>query len=276
MRTFFHLLATALVVVTANNFVWFAVVFWAFLTTKSVISTSTMGGLYLVMMAASGIWFGAIVDRHKKKHVMLGSSLASVLAFGAGLVFLYVVPADAFSSVASPWLWILVTILLTGTIAGTVYNIAVPTLVGLTVPEEQRDRANGMFGTVIGTGFAINSVASGVALAYLGMEGVLGIAIAATLVALVLLGLARIDERDSSAEPRAVPVADPLRAPSRGHEGNEDEVGDGADHERRQRRGRLLDTVRETQGAAEALRRNDLLKDCLLDRLDEREQQRPD
>ena len=196
MKTFFHLLAVALVVVTTTNFVWFALIFWAFLTTKAVIATSTMGGIFLVMMAASGVWFGSIVDHHKKKHAMLGSSLATLTAFTAGLLFLHYAPAGAFASVASPWLWTLVVILLCGTIAGTIYNIAIPTLVGLTVPAERRDRANGMFGTVIGIAFGITSVASGVALAYLGMKWVLAMAIAATLVGIVMLLLVRVDERE--------------------------------------------------------------------------------
>jgi len=196
MKTFFQLLATALVVVTSNNFVWFALIFWAFLSTKSVISTSTMGGIYLVLMAVSGIWFGSIVDHHKKKHAMLGSSLATLLAFAAGLAVLHFAPAGAFTSVASPWLWLFVGILACGTIAGSIYNIAIPTLVGLTVPEERRDRANGMFGTVIGIAFAITSVASGVALAYLGMKWVLGIAIAMTLVAIAMLAFIRVEERE--------------------------------------------------------------------------------
>lgn len=196
MKTFFQLLATALVVVATTNFVWFAVVFWAFLTTKSVLSTSTMGGIFLIAMAVSGIWFGSIVDHHKKKHAMLGSSFATLAAFSIGFAVLHYVPAEAFTSVSSPWLWILVAILVCGTVAGTIYNIAVPTLIGLTVPEERRDRANGMFGTVIGIAFGITSVASGVALAYLGMKWVMVIAIGFTLVAIVMLALIPIDERE--------------------------------------------------------------------------------
>ena len=196
MKTFFRLLATALVAVTTNNFVWFALVFWGFLSTKSVISTSTMGGLFLVGTAVSGIWFGSIVDHNKKKHAMLGSSLATLVAFTVGMIVLQFAPAGAFASVSSPWLWILVVILLCGTISGNIYNIAIPTLVGLTVPEERRDRANGMFGTVIGTAFAITSVASGIALAQLGMKWVLGIAIAFTLVAIAMLSFIPIEERE--------------------------------------------------------------------------------
>src|SRR5688500_12858117 len=195
MSTFFRLLATALVVVTSNNFVWFALIFWGFLSTRSVIATSTMGGVFLVGTAVSGIWFGSIVDHHRKKHAMLGSSLATLIAFTIGLAFLAIAPPDAFSSVASPWLWILVVILLCGTIAGNIYNIAIPTLIGLTVPEDRRDRANGMFGTVIGMAFCITSVASGVALAYLGLQWVVVIAIGMTLLAIVMLLLTRSEGR---------------------------------------------------------------------------------
>jgi DHA3 family multidrug efflux protein-like MFS transporter len=216
MTTFFRLLATALVVVTSNNFVWFALIFWGFLSTKSVISTSTMGGVFLVGTAVSGIWFGSIVDHHRKKHAMLGSSLATLFAFAIGLVFLEMAPPDAFSSVASPWLWILVVILLCGTIAGNIYNIAIPTLIGLTVPEDRRDRANGMFGTVIGMAFCITSVASGVTLAHLGMKWVLGIAIAFTLVAIVMLALTPVEEREivhlADAGPKTIDLKGTLAA----------------------------------------------------------------
>ncbi len=185
-----------MLVLTTNNYVFFALTFWAFLTTQSVLSTSFLGGIYLVLMAVSGFWFGSIVDHHKKKHAMLGSSLATLLAFVLGLLFLHFAPAGVFESVSSPWFWLLVVILVCGTIAGMIYNIAIPTLVGLTVPEERRDRANGMFGTVVGIAFGITSVASGVALAHLGMKWVLGIAIAATLVAIAMLAFTRVEERE--------------------------------------------------------------------------------
>ena len=56
MRTFYRLLAVALLAGTTNNFVWFALTFWAFLTTRSVISTSVMGGIFLVLTAITGFW----------------------------------------------------------------------------------------------------------------------------------------------------------------------------------------------------------------------------
>ena len=83
MKTFFRLLATALVVVTTNNFVWFGVIFWGFLSTKSVISTSTMGGLFLIGMAVSGIWFGSIVDHNRNPRNFSAREAVSVLSISA-------------------------------------------------------------------------------------------------------------------------------------------------------------------------------------------------
>jgi MFS transporter, DHA3 family, multidrug efflux protein len=194
MNTFYRLLGVALLVVTANNFVWFALTFWAYLSTRSVVSTSTLAGVFLVMMMVSGLWFGSLVDHHKKKHAMLGSSIATLLFFIAGLVLLQVTPASAFTSAGSARLWMFAIVLLGGTIVGGIYNIAIPTLVAFIVPEDRRDRANGLFGTVIGIAFGITSVVSGVTLAFGGMRLVLLIAIAATAVAIVALALIRVPE----------------------------------------------------------------------------------
>ena len=195
MKTFYQLLGVALLVTTTNNFVWFALTFWAFLTTKSVISTSVIAGVFLVLTAISGFWFGSIVDHHKKKHAMLGSSAVTFSLFLIGLGIFQAAPPSAFVSVSSPILWIFVVILLSGTLVGTIYNIAIPTLVALIVPEDRRDRANGMFGTTIGIAFGITSVASGISLAFGGMAFVLLTAVVATVLAIVALAMIRIPER---------------------------------------------------------------------------------
>jgi MFS transporter, DHA3 family, multidrug efflux protein len=194
MTTFYKLLGVALLVVTANNFVWFALTFWIYLSTRSVVSTSTLGGAFLVMAMVSGLWFGSIVDHNRKKHAMLGSSIVTLLFFVAGLALLELTPASAWTSVASPRLWLFAVVLLGGTITGSIYNIAVPTLVAFIVPEDRRDRANGLFGTVIGVAFGITSVASGITLAFGGMRLVLLIAIVATVLAIVALSLIPVHE----------------------------------------------------------------------------------
>jgi MFS transporter, DHA3 family, multidrug efflux protein len=196
MKTFYRLLGIALLVVTTNNFVWFALTYWAYLTTRSVISTSVMAGIFLVLTAVTGIWFGSIVDHHKKKNAMLGSSVATLALFLIGLAVLLTTPASVFASVSSVRLWVFVVILLSGTLVGTIYNIAIPTLVAHIVPEDQRDRANGMFGTTIGIAFGITSVASGVSLAFGGMEFVLLAAAIATALAIGMLALVPVPEKE--------------------------------------------------------------------------------
>ncbi|HEV7763957.1 MAG TPA: MFS transporter, partial [Thermoanaerobaculia bacterium] len=100
----------------------------------------------------------------------------------------------SFSTVASVPLWAFAGILLFGTITGSIYNIAIPTLIGLVVPVDRRDRANGMFGTIIGIAFGITSVASGVVLAFGGMQLVLASAVVATAIAVVVLALLPLPE----------------------------------------------------------------------------------
>jgi MFS transporter, DHA3 family, multidrug efflux protein len=218
MTTFYRLLGIALLVVTTNNFVWFALTFWAYLTTRSVVSTSVMAGIFLVLTAVSGFWLGSIVDHHNKKHAMLGSSVATLALFLIGIAVFHTTPPDTFTSVSSPLLWVFVIILLTGTLAGTTYNIAIPTLVAIIVPEDRRDRANGMFGTTIGTAFALTSVGSGVSLAYGGMGFVLIVAAIATSVAIVLLALLPIGED------RIVPRGDGSPSATRNPAGEPDEM----------------------------------------------------
>ncbi len=53
MKTFYAILANSLAASLTNTFVWFAVTFWVYLQTKSVLATSVMAGVYLVTVA---IW----------------------------------------------------------------------------------------------------------------------------------------------------------------------------------------------------------------------------
>ena len=195
MKKFNQLLVVTLIAVTTTYFVWFALIFWAYLTTKSVISTSIVAGLQLVITAVTSVWFGSIVDNNKKKTAMLGSSLATLLLFSIGLAFFSLQPESAFLLVSNAPFLVFLIILLLGSAAGNMYNIAVPTLIGLVVPEKERDRANGLFGTVTGISIALTSVASGFILAYGGMSGVLLAGIGGTLLAIVALLLIPVPEK---------------------------------------------------------------------------------
>ena len=195
MKTFYQLLGNALIVSTTNNFMWFALTYWVYLETKSVVSTGVVAGIFLVATAISGFWFGSIVDHNKKKYMMLGSSIATLILFTLGFLLYSVTPLSVFTSVTSPTLWIFVLILLFGAVAGNIYNIAIPTLVTVLIPEDRRDRANGLFGTMMGTAFAITTVASGLVLGFGGIFWVLMIAIAFTVLAILCLTFIPISEK---------------------------------------------------------------------------------
>ena len=71
-------------------------------------------------------------------------------------------------------------LILAGAIAGNLRSVALSTTVTLLVPEDERDKANGLVGTVNGVAFAITSVFSGLAIGLLGMGACLVIAIVLT------------------------------------------------------------------------------------------------
>ena len=55
MRAFHLILANSLIQNVTNFTVWFALVFWAFLETRSVFVTGMIGGVYLVFTAGLAI-----------------------------------------------------------------------------------------------------------------------------------------------------------------------------------------------------------------------------
>jgi MFS transporter, DHA3 family, multidrug efflux protein len=180
MRLFYQLLGNTLLSSVTNMTVWFGLTFFVFLETRSVFATAIISGIYLVTVAISGFWFGSLVDRHRKKTVMLLSSAASLVFYGAGLAVYLLAAADAFARPGSVTLWVLVVVLLAGVIVGNLRGIALPTLVTIIIPEDRRDRANGLVGTASGISFLIVSVISGLLVGLGGMLWVLVLALALT------------------------------------------------------------------------------------------------
>ncbi len=215
MNFVFHqILANNLVANITNFTVWFAVTFWVFLETRSVFATGMIAGIFLVFTAGLGFWFGSLVDHHSKKRVMLGSSATSFALYAIALAVERLAPPGAFNNVASAWLWVLVLSAMLGVIAGNLRGIALSTLVTILIPEDRRDKANGLVGMVGGIGFLTTSVISGFLVAYGGMAGALAIALALTLVAFVHLASIPIEEKATEATP-GVP-AEPKRVDIRG------------------------------------------------------------
>jgi DHA3 family multidrug efflux protein-like MFS transporter len=187
MKTFHAALANSLVAFVVNNFVWFAVTFWVYLETKSVIATSVMAGVFTLTVAFSGFLLGSLVDRYPKKRVMLLSSIVSLVLYAiAGFIF-FTTPYEEFADVSSVRLWIFIVLALVGAIGGNLRGIALSTLVTILIPEDERDKANGLVGTANGVAFLGASIFSGLAVGYLGMFWVLVIAIAVSLLVIAHL-----------------------------------------------------------------------------------------
>lgn len=214
MNAFHQILGNNLVANITNFTVWFALTFWVFLETKSVFATGMIAGVYLVLTAGFGFWFGSIVDHNPKKLAMLGSSVVSLVFYAVSLVLLLLVPQEAFTDPYGWQLWVFVALIMLGVIAGNIRSIALPTLVTILIPEDRRDKANGLVGMVSGIGFLTTSVISGFLVAWGGMLAVLVLALALTVLAYAHLTFVSIDEK--RVEPVAGEPAEPKRVDIRG------------------------------------------------------------
>lgn len=201
MRAFYHVLINTLIANVTTSFLWFALVFWVYLETKSVLATGIIGGAYMLLVAVTSIFFGTVVDHHKKKAVFLFSSAVTLGLFAlAGLLYV-LQPSSALLDITSPLFWAFIGLILLGAIVGNMRNIALSTIVTLLVPKAKRANANGLVGTVSGIGFIVTSVFSGLAIGLLGMNWVLGISVVLTALALVHVWYIDIPEKGVAHDP---------------------------------------------------------------------------
>jgi MFS transporter, DHA3 family, multidrug efflux protein len=215
MRTFHLLVANTLVASVTNNFLWFALTFWVYLETRSVMATAIIGGGYMLLFAISGMFFGTFVDRHRRKTSMELSSALSLVAFALAGVIYVTASGGALRDLAHPSFWAFVALVLGGAIAGNLRAVALSTTVTLLVPEDRHDRANGLVGTANGVSFAITSVFSGLAVGLLGMGACIVIAIVLTAaVTAHLLTIRFVEAKPEQVEgaPRMIDVAGAVRA----------------------------------------------------------------
>ena len=203
-KTFYAILANSLVASLTNTFVWFAVTFWVYLETKSVIATSVMAGIYTATVALSGIYLGSLVDRYPKKKVMLASSFISLVLYTLACILYVSTPAAVFKDASSPALWVFIVLALFGALVGNLRSIALITLVTVLVEEEIRDRANGLVGTANGIAFLAASIMSGLAIGFLGVLWMLAVAIGLMVMVLLHLWTLPIPDahKDTSASDR--------------------------------------------------------------------------
>ena len=194
MQRFYQVLLNTLIANVTTSYLWFALTFWVYLETRSVMATAIIGGSYMLLVAALGLVFGTIVDHNRKKQVMVGSSVVTLAAYVlAGLLYLRF-PESELVDWNGAVFWMFAGIILIGGVVENMRNIALSTTVTLLVPKEGRDKANGMVGAVQGVAFMVTSVFSGLSIGLLGMGWTLGIAVALTAVALTHLLFVNIPE----------------------------------------------------------------------------------
>ena len=195
VRAFHQVLANTAVANVTTSYLWWGLTFWAYLETRSVLATAIIGGSYMLLVAVFGVVFGVIVDRTKKKAVMvLSSTITLVTYLIAGALYLSF-PESVLVDWGGPWFWVFAAVILVGGVVENLRNIALSTTVTLLVPADRRDRANGLVGAVQGIAFMVTSVFSGLSIGLLGMGWTVVIAIVATALALVHLLFVPIPEK---------------------------------------------------------------------------------
>lgn len=214
-KQFYAVLGNTVVASTTNTLVWFAVTFWVYLETKSVIATSIMAGIYLVTVALSGFLLGSLVDRYRKKTSMALSSIASCAFYVAALSIYLTTPKATFTDASSPILWGFIILALAGAIAGNLRGIALSTLVTILIDEDLRDKANGMVGTANGVAFLVASILSGMVVGFLGVYWLFTIALVFTLAVTLHIWTIPIPEREivhTDAQPHSLDLRGSIRA----------------------------------------------------------------
>lgn len=201
MKNFYNVLLNTLIANVTTSYLWFALTFWIYLETLSVLATGIIGGLYMLLIAMCSIVFGTIVDRNKKKNVMVFSSVVTFVTFSLAGVLFMIFPESSLVNIGGPIFWLFAGIILVGGVVENMRNIALSTTVTLLVPGDVRDKVNGLVGATQGIGFIVTSVFSGLSIGLLGMGWTLAIAIVFTTVAMLHLMTVDIPEEGIAHDP---------------------------------------------------------------------------
>ncbi len=207
-RTFAQILVNTAVANVTTSYLWFALTFWVYLETRSVLATGIIGGAYMLLVALFSMLFGTIVDRHRKHRVMVFAGAFTLVAFAVAWALYSLFPESTLLSLGQPWFWAFSGIILIGAVVENMRNIALSTTVTLLVPVERHANANGMVGTVQGLAFLVTSVFSGLSIGLLGMGWTLVIALVLSAAALVHLLFLDIPEQAPERSGERVPRVD--------------------------------------------------------------------
>src|SRR6188768_4214350 len=113
-RTFIQVLVNTAVANVTTSFLWFALTFWVYLETRSVLATGIIGGAYMLLVAVFSMAFGTIVDRHRKHLVMVFAGLVTLIAFGIGGGLYFLFPESTLLDINGPMFWLFSGIILFG------------------------------------------------------------------------------------------------------------------------------------------------------------------
>jgi len=207
-RTFAQVLVNTAVANVTTSFLWFALTFWVYLETRSVLATGIIGGAYMLLVAVCSMAFGTIVDRHRKHAVMVFAGAVTLVSFAIAFGFYTAFPESTLLDLGGPMFWLFSGVILFGAVIENMRNIALSTTVTLLIPVERHANANGLVGTVQGLAFMVTSVFSGLSIGLLGMGWTLLLAIALSAAALVHLLFLRIPEEQPQQEGERRPLID--------------------------------------------------------------------
>jgi DHA3 family multidrug efflux protein-like MFS transporter len=191
---FRRLMVNSLVSGVTSTFLWFALTFWVYLETRSVVTTGVIAGTFSLVSAIVGPLIGTFVDHHRKHTSLLLTSAIAAISFAAATAIFYGRGTDGLLQLDNPWFWLLIGTTLMGSVAGTARAVVLSTCVTILVPARDRDRANGVVGTVTGLSFAITSVFSGLIIGSVGMGWAYIIAVVLTAGTLAHVATIRFDE----------------------------------------------------------------------------------
>ena len=124
VRSFRALLANTLVANVTTSYLWFALTFWAYLETRSVLVTSFMGGGYMLLLAVLGVPFGALIDRHRKHTMMIASAAGTVVSYLLAVVVFVLTPDDVLVDIGRPWFWLFAGLVLFGSLLAMIRGLA--------------------------------------------------------------------------------------------------------------------------------------------------------
>lgn len=193
-RAFSQVLVNTFIANLTTSYLWFALTFWVYLETRNVLATAFLGGGYMLLLAVAGVPLGSLVDRWRKKRVMVFAQFVTAATFTPAMVLFLVLPRSEFATITSVGFWAVGVLVLIGAVVESARGVALSTTVTLLVPADARDKANGQVGLVNGLSFAVTSVFSGLSVGRLGMDWTFVIAVALTLVSLLHLWTVRIPE----------------------------------------------------------------------------------